>query len=402
MTGKPNQVPAATTWSFPVCPQPPDWTLDWPALAARFAWLPPLADCPQDPRYHAEGDVLRHTAMVAAALVALPEWRALDPPARSIVFAAALLHDVAKPTCTVINGERITSRGHAVRGALLARNLLWREDPEAGAPALAPLSIRTAIVALVRHHHLPVNLLDKPDPRRALYAASQAARCDWLALLSEADVRGRICDDQPDLLDRIALFREYAKEHACWDGPRTFLSDHSRFLYFRREDRDPDYLAYDDTRCEVVLLCGLPGAGKSAWRQAHLAHLPAISLDALRAELGAPTHGNQGPVIARARELARGYLRAGQPFVWDATNTTRALRDALIELFSDYGARVRIVYVESPHRALLQRNGARAAPVSASVIERLAARLQVPDLTEAHAVEMVDDGIQLSSEPLSG
>ena len=383
---------ASNPWSFPGCPEPPDWSLDWDTLVARFAWLRALAACPQDARFHAEGDVLRHTGMVCAALVALPAWRALDARARSIVFAAALLHDAAKPACTVIAGERITSHGHAVRGALLARNLLWRAETAASETPLAPLAIRNAIVALVRHHHLPVNLLEQPTPQRALFAASQTARCDWLALLSEADVRGRICDDQRDLLDRIALFREYAQEQACLDAPRAFPSDHSRFLYFRREDRDPDYLAYDDTRCEVALLSGLPGAGKSAWRQTHLPHLPVISLDALRAEMGAPSHGDQGSVLARARELARGHLRAGEPFVWDATNITRALRDPLIDLFSGYGARVRIVYVEAPRRALLRRNSERAARVPESVIERLAARLQVPDLTEAHTVEWVEDG----------
>src|SRR5437667_10891450 len=97
---------------------PPSWALDWPAIEERFAWMRALGSCPQDPTYHAEGDVLANTRLVAEALVASGAWRALPAPERSILFAAALLHDVGKPACTVVEaGGTITSRGHARRGA---------------------------------------------------------------------------------------------------------------------------------------------------------------------------------------------------------------------------------------------------------------------------------------------
>src|SRR5690349_4051335 len=95
---------ASLPWSLPGCPQPPSWSLDWEALLARYTWLHDLADTPQDPYYHAEGDVLTHTRLVAEALVALPAWQALTPPARAVLLAAALLHDVAKPICTEVDG----------------------------------------------------------------------------------------------------------------------------------------------------------------------------------------------------------------------------------------------------------------------------------------------------------
>ena len=47
---------------FPQLPTPSEWLLDWNALVARFAWLRAMADVPQDPVYHAEGDVLTHHA----------------------------------------------------------------------------------------------------------------------------------------------------------------------------------------------------------------------------------------------------------------------------------------------------------------------------------------------------
>src|SRR5919205_148963 len=92
-------------WSLPGCPAPPNWSLDWAELLACYPWLHELAGTPQDPRYHAEGDVLTHTRMVAEALVELPAWRELAPVTHAVLFGAALLHDVAKPICTEIDAH---------------------------------------------------------------------------------------------------------------------------------------------------------------------------------------------------------------------------------------------------------------------------------------------------------
>ena len=52
-------------------------------------------------------------------------------------------------------------------------------------------------------------------------------------------------------------------------------------------------------------------------------------------------------------------------------------------------ARVRVVYVDAPFDAILARNTQRDNAVPARIVERLARRLEVPDLTEAHAVEWI-------------
>jgi tRNA uridine 5-carbamoylmethylation protein Kti12 len=69
--------------------------------------------------------------------------------------------------------------------------------------------------------------------------------------------------------------------------------------------------------------------------------------------------------------------------------TTRALRERLVDFFVSYGARVRIVYLELPFDELLRRNSTWPHPAREAVIRRLAARLDVPDLTEAHGVEWI-------------
>jgi predicted kinase len=271
----------------------------------------------------------------------------------------------------------------------VTRQILWRSEEFLAMPV--PFAVREVIVSLVRLHGLPLYLLDEANPQRAIIRASQIVRCDRLALLAEADARGRRCDDQQELLARVELFRGYAREQRCLEGPRAFPSDHGRFLYFHQEHEDPDYRPYDDARCTVTLMVGLPGAGKDTYIQRHLPHAPVISLDALRHTLGVAAEDEQAPVIAAAMTQARAYLRAGQDFVWNATNVTRRMRARLIGLFTAYGARTRIVYVETPFPVLLRRNATRARPVPDAVIRRLADALDMPDPTEAHVVEWVAD-----------
>jgi predicted kinase len=365
------------------CAAAPDYAIDWERVEQEFPQLRRMEGCPQDGTHHAEGDVLVHTRMVVEALTALPAWRALPRPEREIVFTAALLHDVAKPVCTRVEGGRITSRGHSKRGAVEARTLLWGLN--------FPFEAREQVAALIRFHQIPFFLIDKPDGRRTLYEVSQSARCDLLALVAEADARGRVCADAQRLLDNISLFKQYAEEHDCLKQPRRFPNDHSRFLYFRKEGRDPDYPAYDDTVCEVVMMSGLPGAGKDFWVAENLAGWPVVSLDALRREMKVAPTENQGPVVSRAREAARVHLRRRQPFVWNATNISRQMRELSVNLFAAYNARVRIVYVEAPEGRLFAQNRERADLVPADVIRKLTARWEVPDLTEAHRVDWVTE-----------
>jgi predicted kinase len=222
-----------------------------------------------------------------------------------------------------------------------------------------------------------------------LFTASQTARLDLLALVAEADARGRICGDQQKMLDNTALFTQYSAEQGCLDAPRKFPGDHSRFLYFRKEDRDPEYQAFDDTICEVIVMSGLPGAGKDHWIESNAPDWPVISLDELRREMEISPAENQGPVVARARELARGHLRRKRSFIWNATNISRQLREHCISLCSAYNARVRIVYVEAGAETLAEQNRSRERVVPPEVIDRLLARWEPPDLTEAHQVELI-------------
>jgi predicted kinase len=362
-----------------LCPAPPRWTVPWPEIREAFDWVRRLAGVPQDAIHHAEGDVEVHTRMACEALAALPGWRSRPARERTRLFAAVLLHDVAKPYCTQTDEEgRITARGHSRRGDLMVRRVLW----ELG----APVEWREHVAALVRHHQVPFWALERPDLQQIAFRVSLLARNDDLVLLATADILGRVCGDTEEVLENIALYGEYCAEQRCLDGPRWFPSDHARFWYFRTPGRDPGYAAYDDTRLTVTVLSGLPGVGKDHWIAGHRPALPVVSLDRLRAELGVKPGGDQRPVVTAAYRLAREHLRAGRSFVWNATNVSRQLREQCIGLVADYQGRVELVALEAPPRVLRERNRAREAPVPDAVIDRLVGRWETPDPTEAHNV----------------
>lgn len=360
-------------------PRPPSFAVDWDALDRRFEWVRAMRGVVQDPIHHAEGDVWIHTRLVCEAMARLDAFRALTEEERTIAFAAALLHDVGKPRRTVVGPDgRVTSKGHSTHGAMLARTILWR--------LAVPFAAREAIVALVRHHQEPFWLLEREDPLRLVAASSQRARCDLLALLAEADARGRTCADQARILDAIALFRAFAEEQGCLTSPYAFPSDHARFLYLAGRQSYAGHAPHEAFRCEVTLMSGFPGAGKDRWVTENARGVPVVSLDRLRGELDVDPEDEQGTVVSAARDEARAHLRAGTSFVWNATNLSRRIRAQCIRLFADYDARIRIVYVEVPEPVLHAQNRSRAARVPERVLEALLDRWEVPDATEAHEV----------------
>lgn len=352
--------------------QIPNWT-----LIESLDWVQPMRDCPQEPDYHAEGDVWTHTRMVMEALLALPAFQTLTEREQTLLFHAALLHDVAKPQCTVIEDGKISSPRHAKVGEKIAREILW--DCE--------LLFREEVCALVRLHGLPLWIMDKPDPIRAAILSSWRVHNELTFLLAKADVLGRISATRDELMYRAELFRELCLDNHCFEQVATWHNEHSRYRYFWSEETYPVEI-FDDTAFEVIALAGIAGSGKDTYYTKHYAHLPTVSLDNIRKELKIKPddRDGQGKVARLAYERAKEFCRRKQSFVWNSTNLTQELRARLFNALRVYNPKFTIVYLETSQANIFSR---RKEDIKTSILERMIQQLDMPLVGEGHEVKWV-------------
>lgn len=363
-------------------------------LAVSHPELLALEGVPQDPEYHGEGDVWRHTEMVCAELTKLPMWQALPEEEKALLFLAAAFHDIGKPACTKQEDGKWVSPKHTIVGEKIFRRTAYQEAERFG----LTFSQRELVAKLIRYHGLPLWFWSKSHPDVDLCKAAESIPMRLLYLLSKADTLGRKSALPDELSDQVELFGEYAKELGIWEQPCTFANPYTRFQFYQKEDLWKDAQLYDDTTFDVVMMSGLPLSGKDTWIARELEKLPldgrppVISLDDLREKMGIPPTKASGKVVQEALELARGYLRQERPFIWNATNLIQETREKLVRLFAGYGARVHILYLEVPYQELLRRNRTRARHIPEPVLEDMIRKLEVPAPWEAYKVTKEPNG----------
>lgn len=384
------------------------------ALGDDIPGLRELEHTPQDPGWHAEGNVLIHTGMVLDALYELletrTEARAIVGGRRTALILGAALHDIAKPATTKtleIKGvQRVAAPRHEMRG----RSEL--------VPMLIDLGLDWArveqVVDLVGYHITPKFLVVKGRERGAYLRLAQSADPELLYWLELADMLGRRCEDRRQQVEHIEMFGLFAREYGAWrrfgdEAPRwrRFFADalaelpaatrdvsHAQFIadlcaggVTQVEEGLARSYRYREPFPEVVVTVGPSGAGKSTWVQRHLDDHVRVSLDDIRAELG--DRGDQSQ-NARVRQIARERLREGlrrkRKIVWDATSLRRDYRDAVTKLARDYGALVTVVCFPRSARTYHRRNRDRATPVPPIVIDRQLKSMQWPERQEGHRV----------------
>lgn len=146
--------------------------------------LQALVGCPQEPRWHPEGDVWTHTCYVvdvAASIATRNNWRG---ERRFHLLFAALVHDLGKPVTTHRSGNgHIRSPEHCLEGIKPAQDFLTRIG--------APKSMADVIAPLVKEHltHLHGEATGRAV-RRLSHRLEPADIELWEALI-EADASGR-------------------------------------------------------------------------------------------------------------------------------------------------------------------------------------------------------------------
>lgn len=375
-----------------------------------------LESTPQDPGWHAEGDVFIHTGMVLDALYELLATRAASivGSRRTALILAAALHDVAKPLTTrpmEIRGvQRIAAPRHEMRGRTMLSLLLMGQGLD--------YALVERVCDLVGYHVAPKFLVVKGRERGAYVRLAQAADPELLYWLELADMMGRTCADQATQIEHIEMYGLFAREYGAW---RRFADEASAWRAMFRDQIDGSCALQDlshgqfvhdlcdgtvsqpeegiarsyrfrDGFPELVITVGPSGSGKSTWIQRHLENHVCISLDEIRAELGGRSdQSHNGEVRRLAKDRLREGLRRKQKIVWDATTLRRDFRDALTKLAFDYGGLVTIVCFPRSPAAYHRRNRERDRPVPAAVLDRQLETLQWPERVEGHRWLVVDE-----------
>lgn len=356
-------------------------------LSDRCPELQTLKNIPQDPAYHGEGDVYNHTEMVCEVLLSLTEWNTLSMEDQEILFLAAAFHDIGKTACTKQENGKWISPKHTIVGEKIFRQMVYRKSEQFG----LTFDQRERAAKLIRYHGLPVWFWTKSKPEYDLFKAAESIPLRLLYLLSKADVQGRISSEPEQLDEQVELFADYAKELGIWEKPYAFANPYTSFQYFHKEDLWHKAALYDDTEFDVIMMSGLPLAGKDCWIERygtgeHGMKIPVISLDEIRRQYGIPPAKNTGKVAQIAIGQAKTFLRQKKPFIWNATNIIQETRQRLVSLFAGYGARVHIVYLEAPYQELLDRNQKRERYIPEPVLEEMIRKLEPPAPWESFTV----------------
>lgn len=361
---------------------------DWSALCSLVPELLELERTPQDPYFHAEGNVGIHTRMVLDALLEDAHYRNAAPARRFVLFYAALLHDVTKPRTTVVDLDtgRVSQPGHSRKGAIDARVILWH--------AGVPFALRESICRIIAVHQVPFFAFGPragQSPERIVRNLSWVLPLPDLTAVARADMRGRAFEGREDCLADIDLFETLAQEENCWLAPRFVASAHTRLAYARGAEIHLDTPLYQEAGSKVIVLSGLPAAGKDTWVSRHGAGLPVVSFDDAKSELGLRHGENDGQAAHHATDKARVLLRQKAPFIWNATHLSKQMRDKTLDLLVAYHAEIRLVYLEASPETIFVRNSARDTSLRNADIVRMLHRWEVPVPTEAHHVDYPEE-----------
>lgn len=356
----------------------------WNDLSSKHKWISDMSKTMQDAIHHAEGDVATHTRMVLTEMLNDSDFKSLNEQDKHILFAAIMFHDVEKRSTTVVEDDgRITSKGHSKRGESTSREILYKDIP-------TPFHIREHICKLVRFHGTPLWSINRTDPNKAVIEVSMLVDTKLLEILARCDVKGRICNDKEELLERVEFFKELCIENKCYGQAREFETNKARYTYLNKGG-SPEYVPFEKDSFKVYLMSAIAGSGKDTWIGNNLRDIPTISLDDIRREnkIKPTDKKGNGQVIQMAKDKAKEYLREKKSFIWNGTNITRQLRKQLVDLFMTYGADVEIVYIEVSYKTLLKQNSNRDYKVPESVVEKMIRNREVPVYSEATNIKYV-------------
>ena len=149
-----------------------------------FQELGAIIGVKQDPCYHPEGDVWRHTMLSLDAMVEVLESEAIsDTKVRLKLLLAIVAHDLGKATTTAVIDGRIRAIGHEKAGVTSTKTLLYKLTSEH--------KFIESILPLVEHHLKPLQLFLGGAQSAAIRRLACKVNIYELVFVAKADFLGR-------------------------------------------------------------------------------------------------------------------------------------------------------------------------------------------------------------------
>ena len=381
------------------------------AFVGHLQMLSMLKDTPQDPIWHAEGDVHIHSRMTVEALYKVMAEAECDwlPHERLQLVLGSAFHDIAKAITTKeeeIKGDlRIVAPRHAEKG----RSYL--------APLLCglPLSHRDqmGILSLVGYHHDPRRMVRRASPSSSYWKLARLCDLSLLEMVCLADTRGRICTTQEDLFEDLELFSLFRQDSAQglqpssreWseivaseiEGMPELMQRCIRSKILAEAEAGVISTPYEGLARThryrtgfgtLHIACGPSGLGKSTWFAKNYPNAKLISMDQLRKECtgSVEDQSQNGRVLQLALKNLKYHLAHKHEVVWDATSLLRSQRQRLIGIAEDYHAFALLHVFVAPLEEAIRGNNQRTHQVPKSIIHKQYKRWELPTKDEAHEV----------------
>lgn len=174
-----------------------------------FAPLEKFETTPQDPRSHPEGNVWTHTLMCVDEMARL---RTGEPRRDMALMLSALLHDIGKPSTTLMCDGILNAPHHAREGVAIAQIWMSRITEDK--------SLIETVLPLIRHHGIPRKLhRDRAHDSDILRLSTQVC-IDDLILVARADFFGRaFTAKRPECFEAGEWLYERAKTLGVLSAP---------------------------------------------------------------------------------------------------------------------------------------------------------------------------------------
>ena len=363
---------------------------DTTTLPIPKVYIELLKKTEQNPRYHAEGNVLNHTLLVLSEFYEIAGLGILNEADREVLYWAALLHDIGKPTVTHWDGITWRAAGHERAGVPIARNILMQQD-------ISPRQ-RQRILDLVKWHHLPLRLGLKNAPLSAYEHIAFQTDIRLLGLFSQMDLRGRICENASEIQDLIFHFNEILipRIEDMWGSyediqarfqSRSPLTKNMIWFALQESRYEEIYslLSREDAHPEPISTCyvsiGVPKSGKSDYIRRKHGVIPTF--------YEASHFSYEGELSNGLKQFLDQHLSRGETVVVDGCHLNVPKRQQIADYIRRYQTSLQYLYFQRSLSDVLMENSQSSFPINPAHIKCAYAQLICPHPWEAHGMEIV-------------